>query len=80
MRSKPRMRNEVPKEIKAKPQYAVVAAVQLPNVGDVEFEASLAELRDLAKTLGYEITATFTQKRTSFDATAFQPDRPCRWR
>jgi len=59
------------KDPKAKPQYAVVAAVQLPNVSDVEFEASLAELRDLAKTLGYEITATFTQKRASFDATAY---------
>ena len=28
-----------------------MAAVQLPNINDVEFEASLAELRDLAKTL-----------------------------
>ncbi|MCF8179331.1 MAG: GTPase HflX, partial [Sulfuritalea sp.] len=53
------------------PQYAIVAAVQLPNVSDIEFESSLAELRDLAKTLGYQITATFTQKRTSFDATAY---------
>jgi GTPase len=59
------------KEIKEKPKYAVVAAVQLPNVSDVEFEASLAELRDLAKTLGYTITATFTQKRSSFDTTAY---------
>ena len=59
------------KEVKEKPKYAVVAAVQLPNVSDIEFEASLAELRDLAKTLGYLITATFTQKRGSFDATAY---------
>jgi len=59
------------KEVKEKPKYAVVASVQLPNVSDVEFEASLAELRDLAKTLGYVITATFTQKRSSFDATAY---------
>ncbi|MDP1613230.1 MAG: GTPase HflX [Sulfuritalea sp.] len=59
------------KEIKEKPRYAVVAAVQLPNVNDVEFESSLAELRDLAKTLGYIITATFTQKRGSFDSTAY---------
>ena len=59
------------KEVKEKPKYAIVAAVQLPNVSDVEFEASLAELRDLAKTLGYVITATFTQKRSSFDATAY---------
>ena len=61
----------MPKEVKDKLQYAVVAAVQLPSVSDVEFEASLAELRDLAKTLGYEITATFTQKRASFDAVAY---------
>jgi GTP-binding protein HflX len=58
-------------DIKEKPRYAVVAAVQLPNVSDLEFESSLAELRDLAKTLGYVITATFTQKRASFDATAY---------
>ena len=56
---------------KEKQKYAVVAAVQLPNVSDVEFEASLTELRELAKTLGYEIAATFVQKRASFDATAY---------
>ena len=50
---------------------AVIAAVQLPSVSDTEFESSLAELRDLAKTLGYTITATFTQKRASFDAGAY---------
>ncbi|MBL8478143.1 MAG: GTPase HflX, partial [Sterolibacteriaceae bacterium] len=59
------------KEVKDKPINAVVAAVQLPSVSDIEFEASLAELRDLAKTLGFEIVATFTQKRSSFDATAY---------
>jgi GTP-binding protein HflX len=50
---------------------AVIAAVQLPSVSDTEFESSLAELRDLAKTLGFTITATFTQKRASFDAGAY---------
>ena len=59
------------RELKEKPRYAVAAAVQLPGVNDIEFEASLAELRDLAKTLGYTVTATFTQKRTSFDTTAY---------
>ncbi len=59
------------REAKEKQKYAVVAAVQLPNVSDVEFEASLTELRELAKTLGYEIAATFVQKRASFDATAY---------
>ena len=38
-------------EVKEKPMCAVVAAVQLPNVSDGEFESSLAELRELAKTL-----------------------------
>ena len=59
------------KEAKEKPRYAIVASVQLPNVSDSEFESSLAELRDLAKTLGYEITARFTQKRSSFDTAAY---------
>ena len=59
------------KDAKEKPKYAIVASVQLPNVNDIEFEASLAELRDLAKTLGFVITATFTQKRSSFDSTAY---------
>jgi len=50
---------------------AIVAAVQLPNVTDLEFEASLNELRELAKTLGYHIVHTFMQNRTSFDMTAY---------
>jgi GTP-binding protein HflX len=52
-------------------RYAVVAAVQLPNITDLEFEASLAELRDLAKTLGYQVVQTFIQKRNAFDASAY---------
>ncbi len=59
------------KETQEKPKRAVVAAVQLPNVTDLEFEASITELRELAKTLGYEVVQTFTQKRTSFDRTAY---------
>jgi GTP-binding protein HflX len=58
-------------EVKEKPQYAVVASVQLPGVSDVEFEASLTELRELAKTLGFTVTRTFTQKRSGFDSTAY---------
>jgi GTP-binding protein HflX len=54
-----------------KPRNAVVAAVQTPEVSDVEFEASLAELRDLAKTLGYKVIHTFTQKRAAFEASAY---------
>ena len=48
-----------------------MAAVQLSSVGDVEFEASLAELRQLAKTLGFEVVGTFTQKRAGFDKAAY---------
>ncbi len=59
------------REVKEKPQYAIVAAVQLPGVSDVEFEASLTELRELAKTLGFKVVRTFTQKRSGFDSTAY---------
>jgi 50S ribosomal subunit-associated GTPase HflX len=58
-------------ESKQAPLYAVVAAVQLPGVDDVEFEASLTELRELAKTLGYMVVRTFIQKRAGFDTTAY---------
>jgi GTP-binding protein HflX len=50
---------------------ALVVAVQRPSVSDVEFEASLTELRQLAKTLGFEVVGMFTQKRASFDAAGY---------
>jgi GTP-binding protein HflX len=50
---------------------ALIVAVQLDNVSDVEFESSLAELAELAKTLGLEVVGQFTQKRSSFDSTAY---------
>jgi GTPase len=50
---------------------AIVAAVQLSNASDTEFEASLTELRQLAKTLGFEVVGKFTQKRASFDSAAY---------
>jgi len=58
-------------EVNEKPRYAIVAAVQLPSVTDLEFEASLAELRELAKTLGYAVVKTFVQKRAGFDMRAY---------
>jgi GTP-binding protein HflX len=58
-------------DAKEKPRRAIVAAVQLPSTSDVEFEASLTELRQLAKTLGFEVVGTFTQKRPQFDPTAY---------
>ncbi|MDA0276926.1 MAG: GTPase HflX, partial [Proteobacteria bacterium] len=54
-----------------KPRRAIAAAVQLPGASDAEFEASLSELQQLAKTLGFEVVATFTQKRARFDQTAY---------
>jgi GTP-binding protein HflX len=58
-------------EVQEKPKFAVVAAVQLPGVSDVEFEASLTELRELAKTLGFAVVNSFIQKRSGFDKTAY---------
>src|SRR3970282_2617835 len=58
-------------KVDQKPARAIVAAVQLASVSDVEFEASLTELRQLAKTLGFEVIGTFTQKRARFDQTAY---------
>ncbi len=58
-------------ETRAVPTRAVVAAVQLPDVSDIEFELSLNELRGLGKTLGFEIVGTFTQKRVAFDRTGY---------
>jgi GTPase len=54
-----------------KPKRALIAAVQRPNVSDVELEASLTELRQLAKTLGFEVVGAFTQKRASFDSAGY---------
>ncbi len=59
------------KAVNLNPKRAVVAAVQLTGVSDLEFQASLNELRELAKTLGFEVVATFTQKRASFDSMAY---------
>ncbi|MFT7558902.1 MAG: GTP-binding protein HflX [Flavobacteriales bacterium] len=50
---------------------ALIVAVQLDSVSDVEFESSLAELGDLAKTLGLDVVGKFTQKRSAFDSTAY---------
>src|SRR5260221_11161229 len=58
-------------DIDPKPKRAIVAAVQRPGVGDVEFEASLTELRQLAKTLGFEVVGRSTQKRAGFEAGAY---------
>ena len=58
-------------EAEPKRTRAIVAAVQRPSVSDPEFEASLEELRQLAKTLGFEVVGKFTQKRAGFDSAAY---------
>jgi GTPase len=58
-------------EADQKRKRAIVAAVQLSSVSDLEFDASLEELRQLAKTLGYEVVDRFTQKRARFDSAAY---------
>src|SRR3954463_13548769 len=58
-------------DLDQKPKRAIVAAVQVPSVTDLEFNASLAELRQLAKTLGFEVVDTFTQKRAAIDKAAY---------
>jgi GTP-binding protein HflX len=42
---------------------AILVGVQLPGVGDAEYAADLAELARLVDTLGYDVTATVTQRR-----------------
>jgi GTPase len=54
-----------------KAKRAIVAAVHKPSVSDAEFDASLAELRQLAKTLGFEVVRTFSQKRAGFDSAGY---------
>src|SRR5690348_5611831 len=58
-------------QVAQKRPRAIVAAVQLPSVSDVEFDASLTELRQLAKTLGFEVVGRFTQKRAGVDKAAY---------
>ncbi len=59
------------RDVNQKPSRALVVAVQRPSTSDAEFEASLTELRQLAKTLGFDVVGTFTQKRASFDAAGY---------
>jgi GTPase len=49
---------------------ALLVAIQLPGVGDEEHAADLAELGRLVQTLGYDVTATISQRRESLSAGA----------
>ena len=59
-------------EVNEKPLYAIVAAVHLPSVSDEEFAASLTELRELAKTLGFKVTRS-NQSQHDFAQTCALP-------
>jgi GTP-binding protein HflX len=49
---------------------AVLVAVQLPGVSDVDHEGDIAELGRLVHTLGFDVVATITQRRDSLAAAA----------
>ena len=49
---------------------AVLVAVQLPGVTDVDHAADLAELGRLVHTLGFDVVATVTQRRDALAAAA----------
>lgn len=57
-------------DFEARP-VAVLAAVQLPDVSEEELGESLDELSRLANTLGIEVVGRVTQRRPSFDPSAY---------
>jgi GTP-binding protein HflX len=50
------------------PLRAALMAVQLPDVDDQAFAASIAEMVRLGRTLGVEVVATVTQRRRALAA------------
>lgn len=58
-------------EINEKAAHALVAAVPLPDVSDIELKASIQEPRKFTKSLSYEVVGTFLQRRDHFDTTAY---------
>jgi GTPase len=48
-----------------RPLRAALLAVQLPDVGDAAFAASIAELHRLGRTLGVDVVETITQRRAA---------------
>lgn len=53
------------------PRRAVLCAVHLPEVSEIDFRESLGELRRLGKTLGLQVEGEVTQRRSSFDPGAY---------
>jgi len=46
---------------------AILIGIQVPSIDDVAHAASIEELGRLAKTLGYEVVGTVSQKRDEID-------------
>ncbi|HMU40084.1 MAG TPA: GTPase HflX [Pseudomonadota bacterium] len=63
--------SEIPSFLYELPRRALLCAVHLPEDDDLSFRESLAELRRLATTLGMRVEGEITQKRSSFDASAY---------
>src|SRR5450755_731876 len=60
--------------IQEKKVRAIVAAVQTAGVSDFDFGESVNELCHLATTLGFEVVATFVQRRGKIDSRAYFGD------
>jgi GTP-binding protein HflX len=54
-----------------RPLRALAVAVQRPGTSDTELEVSVGELRELARTLGFDVVGTLVQKRAGFDPTGY---------
>jgi GTP-binding protein HflX len=65
--TKPVRSARAPGEVKPR---AVVVGVQLAEVSDADHASDLAELARLTQTLGYEVTATVSQRREAIAAAA----------
>lgn len=63
--------SEVPDLTQLLPKRALLCGVHLPDEDEVGFQESLGELTRLAETLGMKVDGQVTQKRGSFDSSAY---------
>ena len=63
--------SEVPDLTQLLPKRALLCGVHLPDEDEVGFQESLGELTRLAETLGMKVDGQVTQKRGSFDPSAY---------
>jgi GTP-binding protein HflX len=63
--------SEVPDLTQLLPKRALLCGVHLPDEDEVGFQESLGELTRLAETLGLKVDGQVTQKRGSFDSSAY---------